>query len=630
MQPVMLARIYPSLGDNYRRPGILLVLRLAIAAALLGAYCLTKLPDDIGLAFLVAAALISGLDLLLGAVRDILDQNLLGERLPAVVAAGILFAIGKEAESVLAILLFQLAYISRDYALYKTRETICRVVDPDRKLLRTPEYVEAASKGTDGAFAFFEGMALPVDCVIRDGTGTADLSFITGNNRKILLKKGDYVPAGSICTEGQFTAEPAEHSDQALYRKLAAVLKAGYGEQTDTEARLIRVTKNLLPFAVLAALATLLILPLATDITLSGSIYRAAAILVIASPCSLLVPIPLTYFAGMAAARGYGAIFENARVVDDTAAVKVVVFNKLGAITDRNYQIKEIITDKMDTATFLKVAAYAAAKSENVISRAIVNAYGEDITKELVRDFSEVLNQGVAGTVDGIRIMLGNDAFFREAGLSLPEESGVGLRISMSVNGIYAGWITLSEVVLPEVSVSYFKSLASAGAERIAMVSADMREKDRAVATELGIEEYYAECPFEEKRTYLRELKGRVANRGRLAFVGDCETDAELFAEADVGVMVNGIARGGEPPKANLLLMDITGGALPALLRLSRRIRLHVFAGVIMLGVVKLLLMLLGALGIAPIWFVLMIDTCASLLVLINCTGLLSRHGGLI
>jgi Cd2+/Zn2+-exporting ATPase len=623
----MHARIYPSLGDNYRKPGILLILRLAIAAALLGAYCLAKLPDDIGVAFLAAAALVSGYDLLIGAVRDLLDQNLLRERLPAVFAVSISLAIGRGAEGVLALLLLQLAYIVRDYALYRTRKTICRVIDPDRKLLRTPEHAEAVAKGTDGTFTFFEGMAVPVDCVIRDGAGTADLSFITGNHRKIRLKKGDYLPAGSICTEGQFTAEPAAQADQALYRKLAAVLKAGYGEQTDTETRLIRVTAYFLPLALFTALAILLILPLATDIPLGESVRRAAAILVIASPCGLLFPIPLTYFAGMAAARGYGAIFENARVVDDAATVKVAVFNKLGAITDRNYQVKEIKTDKMDAATFLKVAAYAAAKSENVIARAIVNAYGEDISEELVRDFSEVLDQGVAGTVDGIRIMLGSDAFFMDTGISLPAESGDGLRISMSVNGIYAGWITLSEVIMPEISVSYFKSLAGAGVERIAMLSADTREKDRAVATELGIEEYYAECPFEEKRNCLRELKGRVEARGRLAFVGDCETDAELFSEADIGIMVNGISRGGEPPKANLLLMDIGGGVLPALLRLSRRIRHHVFTGVALAGLVKLVLILLAALGITPLWFVLLIDVCASLLVLLNCTGLLLRRG---
>lgn len=630
MKPKTTARIYPSLGDGNKGPGTLMTFRIIISVMLLAAYYLAELPKDLSTAALILAVVLSGYDIIIGAVQDIFNRMLLREKLVVAIAAGLCFSIGRGPEGAIALILLQLGYIVRNYALFKTREMICEVIEPDRKMLKGSESDgDNAEKRTENpvgsSLVVFEGMAVPVDCVIKEGSGTADLSFITGSDKKLAMKKGDYLPAGSVCTGGQFIAEVVENPDNALYRKLAAVIKLGYGEMTESERRWTRATSYFIPLALVVCLVSLAVMPLALKLDLHETVRRIITVIAVASPCSVLIAVPMTYFSGMAAARKAGAVIRDSAALENAASAKAAVFNKIGTITDRNFLVTEIKSDKMDSATFLKVAAYAAAKSQNFIARAIVNAYNGDITEELVGEFTEDTDSGLSVSVDGIQILLGGSQYFSDNGIDVPDEASEGMRIHMSVNGIYAGWITLSETISPDTSVSFFNSLARSGIERVAMVSGDKREKDREVANELGIEEYYAECTIEDKLQRLQEIKARIDTKGKLLFVGDCQTNARLFEAADIGMMVNGVACGASVPKADIVIMDRGIGSIPAILEIARRTRHYVGGGVVFGCFVKLLIMALALVGYAPIWFGLMIDFCASFAVLLNCTGIYSR-----
>jgi len=630
MKPETTERIYPSSGDDYKHPGVLMTFRIIICLILLAAYYLAELPKDMSMAAVVLAAVIAGYDILIGAVQDILSRMLLRERLVVVIAAGLCFSIGRGIEGAIALILLQLGYMLRNYALHKTHDMISGVIEPDRKILKGPESDakdadKKAENPVGSMLVLFEGVSVPVDCVIREGTGTADLSFVTGNDKKLEMKKGDYLPAGSVCTGGQFAAEVVETPDNALYRKLAAVIKQGYDAMTETELAWTRATNFLIPLALVVCLVSLVVMPFVFKIEINEVVRRIITVIAIASPCSILVSIPMTYYSGMAAARKTGAIVKNAVALENAASVRSVVFNKIGTITDRNFLITEIRTDKMDSATFLKVAAYASSKSENFIAKAIVNAYNGDITHELVGEFREDSEDGLSVSVDGIQILLGSGSFFSTNGIDVPDEVFEGTRVHMAVNGIYAGWITLSETIAPDTSVSFFNSLVNADVERIAMISGDKREKDREVANELGIEEYYAECSTEEKISRLQEIRARHDGRGKLLFVADCQTNPTLFEAADIGMMVNGVACGGTLPKADIVIMGRGIGSIPAILKIARKTKHVVTGGVIFTCFVKLLIMALALVGFAPIWFGILIDFCASFAVLLNCTGVYSR-----
>ncbi len=630
MKPSTSERIYPSLGEDYSKPGIVLILRIILSAALLAAHYFAKLPDDISFILLITAALICGYDIVLGMVNNIRDRVLFTENLTVTVAVVLSFAISRPAEGVIALLLLQISYIVRAYALHKTRDMICEAIEPERKMLKGSD----EAKTGDGQnpnypigsrLVVYEGMAVPVDCVIKDGAGSADLSFITGFSGKTRLSKGDYLPAGSVCSEGQFIAEAAQLPENALYRKMAAVLKSGYGELTENEKSWTRVTAFFAPASLVLSLVLLLLLPLINDISFTETIRRIITIIAIASPCGVVLSIPMTYFAGMAAGRSAGILYTHAKALESSATVKAVVFNKLGTLTDRNYLIKEIKADRMDSDTFLKVAAYASANSTNILAKAIINAFNENIDTSLIDEFSEY-SQGVSVSIEGIKILLGTGEFLAENGVEIASGNTYeGTRLYMSVSGRYAGFIAFNETIKQDVSASYFKTLAKADVDRIVMISGDSREKDRLVASELGIDEYYAECQTEEKIMRLAEIKGRIEKKGTLAFVGDCSCSHKLFKAADLGILTDGIDCGEKLLKADVVIMQNGIGPIPSVIRLARRTKHFVTRGAVFVCCIKVIIMVLAAMGYAPLWFGLLIDFSAALAVLLGCTGVYSR-----
>lgn len=631
MKPSTFERIYPSLGEDYSKPGILLTLRVILSVILLGVSYYSKLSDNIVLAALIAATLISGYDILINAVKDLLKRDFLHENLTVIVAVILSFAIGRYKEGVVALILLQLSYVARNYALFRTRKTICEVIEPDRKMLNgSNSKTDSTSQDALGSIlSIYEGISVPMDCVIIDGFGTADMSFITGNNKKVRLNKGDFLPAGSVCTEGQFKAEVVESRDNALFRKMATILKSGYGEMTQTEKAWTKAASYFVPVALVISIVLMFVLPLAYHLSVTEAIRRVITIIAIASPCGIIISVPLTYFSGIALARRLGILFTHANAVESSNAIKAVVFNKVGTLTERNYLVTDIKTDKMDPATFLKVAAYAAANCQHHLAKSIINAYGDNISKELVKDFIEYQDRGVSVSVDGIQILLGTAEFVEENGVTIQNTAFEGTILHMSVNGIYAGRIVLNETINQDASRAYFNELAEAGVDRIAMVSGDRREKDRAVANELGVDEYYAECSIEEKAYHLGEIKGRINSRSTLAFVGDSESNEsseKLFEFSDVGILINGITCHKELPKTDIIVMENGIGPIPSIIGVARKTKRFAVGGMILGYCIKVIIIALAAAGLAPIWFGLLIDFAFSLAVLLNCTRICAKN----
>ena len=627
MKPDAFERIYPSSGEDYSKPDVLLIIRMVLAAVLLAGSFFVKLTDDIMLAVLLAAALIAGYDIVIKAVKDTLKREFLRENLPITIAAIISFAIGRRQEGIAALLLLQAAYIVRDYALFKTRKTINELIEPNRKMLKGSDSGTASKpeSAAGAVLSVFEGVAVPSDCVVISGSGTADLSVITGSSKRVALKTGDFLPAGSVCTSGQFKAELADIPENALNRRLAAILSSGYAEITETEKLWTRAVSWFLPFALFLSLVLMLVLPLIYQFSVAEALRRVSTVIAIASPCGILLSLPLTYFSGMALARRLGIIFSGAKSLESSDSIKAVVFNKSGTLTEKSYIVTDIKTDKMDPSTFLKVAAYASAGSSNRFSKAVVAAYGKEITKELVSDFAEHPNGGVSVSVDGIAILFGPDSFLESNGVETPNGAAEGTALHLSVNGIYAGRMVLGEASAEEASREYLASLTAAGVSRIAMVSADRREADRIIASELGIDEYYAECGEDDMIARIAQIKARIDKRGKLAFIADSGNAQRLFEAADVGIAVNGISVHAELPKTAVIVLENGIGHITAVIGVSRKVKYYALAGMLVCCFVKLLLMALSAVGYCPVWFGMLLDFAVSLAVLLNCTRICAK-----
>ena len=631
MKPSTTERIYPSLGEGYTKPGILLIIRVIVSAALLGAVYFAKLADDINSILLIAAALICGYDIVLGLAKDIHGKVFLSENLTVTLAVILSFAINRGTDGVIALILLQLSYMVRAYALHKTREMICETIEPERKMLTGSDAVNIGDSPKPeyplgSILVIYEGIAVPVDCIIKEGSGKVDMSFISGSDKKVRLSKGDYLPAGSVCTEGQFVAATAQLPENALYRKMASSLKAGYGEMTENEKSWTKGTAFFVPALLAVSLVLLLLIPFVFHVGIPEALRRIVTIIAIASPCGVLLSIPMTYFSGMAAGRNAGILYTHAEAIETAADVKAIVFNKIGTLTERKFLVKEIITDKMDSATFMKVAAYAAAKSEHYLAKTIVNAFGERIDTLLIDEFTEYPENGVSVTIEGIKILLGTSDFLSENGVELPGGTSEVTKLHMSVNGKYAGFIAFDETVKQDISADYFKTLAKADVEKVVMVSGDSREKDRQLASELGLDEYYAECRTEEKLQRLTEIKGRIEKKSKLAFVGDCHCNEKLFEAADLGIMTGGFTCAEELTKTDVVIMQNGIEPIASLIKLARRTRRFVTRGAIFVCCVKVLILALAVFGYAPLWFGLLIDFSAALAVLLGCTRVYSQN----
>ncbi|MEG0940439.1 MAG: HAD-IC family P-type ATPase [Oscillospiraceae bacterium] len=408
--------------------------------------------------------------------------------------------------------------------------------------------------------------------------------------------------------------------------EISEILKAGYREQSETEKALNLKLRLVTPIVLLLGLVVLIISLTALKLDISESLRRTITIIAIASPCGSLLAIPLTYFSGMGAALRRGIVFKSSSVIEKTAGVKAVVFDKSGVLTDGNYLITGIFTDKMDSATFLKVAAYSVAKSNSPGARAIVAAYGEAISDELVSDYTNYADKGVSVSVDGIQILFGSCQFITENNVELPGNGYENNAAYMAVNGIYAGRIVFGDSVRATVPEAIIK-LPPVGIDRIAMVSGDSRERDSVVANELGIKEYYAECSQEKKSQQLCEIKKHIDMRSKLAFVcGSFEAEA-AFNDADVGISMNTAANTSLLEKADIAIMPDSIALVAKSIRIAKLTQRFIFAEVLLTLCVKLIIIALAAFGFAPLWFGLLLDMCASLGTVIGCFSLSQISG---
>lgn len=593
----------------------IMVLRLFIAAAALAFCGFVEMPEAADILIKIAAAVLVGYDLVFKAFTDVSSFNFTGGAIPVIIAAIICLCAGGSAQAVAALIIYQLSLIVLGFANARIKR-LCR---------KGFELLEDAHAPGD-IMELAEGMTCVADCVVREGSGSADMSFITGDRTAVNLLIGSEIPAGAHITRGLMTVEVTRSVDSSIASVMARELLNGAKSKTDEWAKALSISKVLVITTLIVGLALMLILPTMFNVPIRESILRAAAVIALATPGSLLLAIPLTFFIGMTSARRLGILFSKASDVEKTARIKAIVFDKVGTLTGRDYVVSDIATDKMDPQTFLKVAAYAEANSDDPIARAIVAAYGKPVSGTLVENYVGFGGRGVSVSVNGIEILLGNQGFLAEQGISLPRITGGELSVHMTVNGIYAGRITLSDNVLPSAGVTVNR-LAQSGVERITMISPDNRERDLAIARELGIDEYIAECPPSDRPRRIKEMKARIDPQYTMAYVSADIGARECFSAADVGIAVGGIEQPRLFELSNVCIMQSAPDNVAAAVQIAQGVGRYTKLELLFTLLYKLVIVMLAAFGFAPLWLCLLLDMIAALGVLFDSRSAL-RLGG--
>lgn len=612
-------RCFRLAGEDYNGPGLVMIIRLAVAAALILLTTFLTLSSGVMLVILIGAAAAAGYDLVIGAWDDIRQRSLLRENLLVVVAAVIAFCTGQPTQGALAPLLLQLVYILRDYVQCGVKRSLTNMIDPaDNSDWAGTDITPGSTVRVDA------GRSFPADCVVTGGSAYADLSFLTGDAALHELTPGSFAPAGSKCADGSVTVQIISEPSASICTKFGDALRSGALEQTAAEKKWASRLQLLIPAALTLCAVLLIALPLSGAAELPLAFHRVAAILAIASPCSILLTIPSTYYVGVATARKHGAVVLGAGTLEKLSDTRALVFGKTGTLTEKNYSVASIKTDRMDPATFLKVAAHAEAHSKTAAARAIMAAYGGKIDESLVQDRSECAD-GVSVAVDNIPIVLGNRDFLRQNSVAVPDGTYSISAVHMAVGGIYAGHIDLSETVSRD-AVETVHALSRCGVERVAMVTADGRDPSRRVASELAIDEYYAECSATDQGQKITDMKSRLAPNSTLAFVGCPESPDEAFRAADVGIEIDALALGHGLRPADVFVLGSSTAPVVPVLEIARAAKRYSTISIIATASAKALLLILAAVGIAPLWFTLVVDACVSSGLVVNTLSLASER----
>ncbi|MEG1241594.1 MAG: HAD-IC family P-type ATPase [Oscillospiraceae bacterium] len=612
-------RIYPLPKDGIALPGLLIIVRLLLTAVLLVLSAVLKLSFALTLVLQIAAALIIGYDIILNCVSDVREMVYTRENIPVLLAAVLAFSIGRGIEAVVALVLLQLACILRDYASSHMRGSLIQLAENSEN--DDLELLSADAKIAVGDLILIKiGCIVPADCIVSEGGGVFDCSFLSGNDKPQSLAPGEFIPAGAKCLSGKTTAKVSALPENSMNKRIAKTLGSGFSDFTETEKKLQSMLKFFVPLMLLVSLVLLIVLPLKLKFSFTEALYRVIAIIAISSPLSILLPIPLTMLCGLVSARKLGVFVKSATVLEKAADIKTLVFDKTGTLTDSNYVVTEIISDKMNSSMFLKIAAHTASQANNPIARAIVSAYNEPISPDIVQNFEDYPGRGAAVWTDGIPILLGSFDFLAERLVEIPEACIRENAVYMSVNGIYAGCLVFSSTIsrtIPET----LKRISKVGVSRISMVSGDGRERDSAVAKDLGISEYFAECSPAEKAKRIAEMKARVGKNDTLALVGNSFGIEEACEEADVSIILNGLQKQLKPENADIFIMDDSAAPVPGIISLARRTRRFIYCEIAVGVLIKLIIAVLAGTGIAPLWFAMLMDLCLSLAVVLGCFG---------
>lgn len=597
------------------KPSVLTIVWLALAVVLIAVSVLVKsLPPAIVLVLRIAAALGVGFNIIWDTVNNLKARVFSCDGLPVLIAALLAYMNGMSLEAAIALTTLQAAICLRNYAYCRAADSLCAGISlPDG----------AAELGIGDSFMLETAQRVPVDCKILQGSVIADLSFVTGERSEKAVKAGDSLPAGCTVMSGSAMAEAQSRAADSAVFGIADAISSGYDKPSRTELLINKYANYLFPLFLTVSLVLLMVLTFANGLEFRESLRRVITILAVASPCGVLVSIPILYLASMVKQRNLGTVFLSPSAMDNAACAKTVVIDKTGTITSERFQVAEVFSDRMDPLTFLKVAAHAAFPSKNPMALAVNAAYSAPVDYSLVADAAEFPGWGMSVIVEGIKILLGTGGFMSRNQVSVAHVSGADCVLYMAVGGIYAGRISLANPIDGKAAEVVSK-LADFGIDRIAMVSGDGRDRDGGIAKEIGINEYFCECTDSGKAGHINELRTRVHEKSTIAYIASTSGSTEAARSADVTIAAGSSdvkILGGE---ADVLVLGAGIERLPELFIAGKRTRWLVL-GFSLIGIlVKLIIAILAYSGIAPLWFGVLLDSCTGLALLVSATAIVN------
>ena len=603
--------------------------RIIVAAVLM--VVLSLLPIDGWLKFVLFMIpyLVIGHDILLKAWKGILNRQVFDENFLMAVATIGAILLGDYKEGVAVMLFYQIGELFQSYAVGKSRRNISELMDirPDYANIEkedgTLEQVDPDEVEIGSVIVVQPGEKVPIDGVIEEGRTSLNTSALTGESLPREAGVGDEVISGCINMSGVLKIRTTKEFGESTVSKILDMVENASSKKSRSENFISKFAKYYTPAVCYGALALAILPPLVRLMFLGMTpewgdwVMRALTFLVISCPCALVISIPLSFFAGIGGASNAGVLVKGSNYLETLSETKYIVFDKTGTMTQGVFEVSGVHHSSMDTEKLLEYAALAECHSSHPISKSLKKAYGKPLDPSRVTDVEEISGNGVTAKVDGVRVAAGNSKLMEKLGVDCMECHSVGTVVHMAVNGKYAGHILISDQIKPHAKEA-IAALKKCGVKKTIMLTGDRREAARQVAEELGIDEVHSELLPGDKVAQVEKLLDEKGEKEKLAFVGDGINDAPVLSRADIGIAMGALGSDAAIEAADIVLMDDDPLKISKAIRISRKCLRIVYENIYFAIGVKVVCLILGALGIANMWAAIFADVGVMIIAVLN------------
>ncbi len=616
-----------------RKKQKIMLARILISAAMLIGLHFVPAEGWLKLALYMVPYLVIGYDILIKAFKGVRNRQVFDESfLMAVATVGaVALALyeksGDYTEAIAVMLFYQVGEWFQSYAVGKSRRNISALMDirPDYANIERDgrlEQVDPDEVEPGSLIVVQPGERVPIDGVVVEGASTLNTSALTGESLPRDVKKGGEIISGCINMTGVLKIRTTKEFGESTVSKILDLVENASSRKSRSEDFISKFARVYTP-AVCAAALALALLPPAVRLLLGLPagwhvwIYRALTFLVISCPCALVISIPLSFFAGIGGASRAGVLVKGSNYLEALSKTGVVVFDKTGTLTRGVFEVNAVHHSGMEDEKLIEYAALAESASSHPISRSLRRAYKKEPDRSRVRDVKEFSGNGVTALVDGVSVAVGNDRLMERLGIPYISCHSAGTIIHIGLNGEYAGHIVISDVVKPH-SAEAVKALKGAGVRKTVMLTGDRKQVADQVAAKLGIDEACSELLPAGKVEKVEELIRAAKGNEKLAFVGDGINDAPVLGRADIGIAMGAMGSDAAIEAADVVLMDDDPLKIVKAIRISRKCLRIVYENIVFAIGVKLICLVLGALGAANMWLAIFADVGVMILAVLN------------
>ena len=604
-----------------------MLIRIIIAAVLIVVFSLLPTEGYLRFVLFMIPYLVIGYDILKKAFKGILNKQVFDENFLMAVATVGAILLGDYSEGVAVMLFYQIGELFQSYAVGKSRRNISELMDirPDYANIEkdgTLEQVDPDEVEIGTIIVVQPGEKVPIDGVIIEGISTLNTSALTGESLPRDAKAGDEVISGCINMTGLLKIRTTKEFGESTVSKILELVENSSSRKSKSENFISKFAKYYTPAVCYGALALAFIPPIVLLImgkpAMWGDwIYRALTFLVISCPCALVISIPLSFFAGIGGASNQGILVKGSNYLETLAQTKYVVFDKTGTMTQGVFEVSGIHHNEMPDEKLLEYAALAECSSSHPISKSLQKAYGKPIDRNRVTDIEEISGNGVIAKVDGISVVAGNTKLMNRLGIAYQDCHHVGTVVHMAIDGKYAGHILISDIIKPHAKEA-IAELKKAGISKTVMLTGDSKRVADQVAEELGIQEVYSELLPADKVSRVEELLNQKSEKAKLAFVGDGINDAPVLSRADIGIAMGALGSDAAIEAADIVLMDDDPLKISKAIKIARKCIRIVYENIYFAIGIKVLCLILGAIGIANMWMAIFADVGVMIIAVLN------------